>query len=234
MGVSAREFETDRSLTTGLAARLACRRGALRATTAASRRAMCRQSRHPAAKACGGFLAVLPSQSETLPGDRGVGSRRPELPRAGARSRHPDRSAALPRLAERRVGRGADRRRACLARRSGELRDRLLVLVRGGADRGRHRGPPHRLRLQRPMYRTNIPCVPAGVFHGPLVVSMRPLRPADAIRAMQITSRFPSVHGAPVHLGMPEMIGIADIGKPDYGDAVRSEPTSSRCSGRAA
>jgi uncharacterized protein YcsI (UPF0317 family) len=71
-----------------------------------------------------------------------------------------------------------------------------------------------------PMYRTSIPCVPAGVFHGPLVVSMRPLRPADAIRAVQITSRFPSVHGAPIHIGMPEMIGIKDIDKPDYGDAV--------------
>ena len=71
-----------------------------------------------------------------------------------------------------------------------------------------------------PMYRTNIPCVSAGVFHGPLVVSMRPLTPARAIRAVQITSRFPSVHGAPVHLGMPEQIGIADIAKPDYGDAV--------------
>ena len=75
-----------------------------------------------------------------------------------------------------------------------------------------------------PMYRTSIPCVPAGVFHGPLVVSMRPLRPADAIRAVQITSRFPSVHGAPVHLGMPEMIGITDIAKPDYGDAVPIGP----------
>ncbi|MFL5288631.1 MAG: putative hydro-lyase [Rhodopila sp.] len=71
-----------------------------------------------------------------------------------------------------------------------------------------------------PMYRTNIPCVPAGVFSGPLVVSMRPLKPKDAIRAVQITSRFPSVHGAPVHLGLPESIGISDIGKPDYGDAV--------------
>ena len=75
-----------------------------------------------------------------------------------------------------------------------------------------------------PMYRTNIPCVPAGVFNGPLVVSMRPMKPADAIRAVQITSRFPSVHGAPVHLGMPGAIGIADIGKPDYGDAVPIGP----------
>ena len=71
-----------------------------------------------------------------------------------------------------------------------------------------------------PMYRTNMQCVPAGVFNGPLVVSMRPLKPRDAIRAVQITSRFPSVHGAPVHIGLPGMIGIADIAKPDYGDAV--------------
>jgi uncharacterized protein YcsI (UPF0317 family) len=71
-----------------------------------------------------------------------------------------------------------------------------------------------------PMYRTSIPCVPAGPFRGPLVVSMRPLRPADAIRAIQITSRFPAVHGAPVHIGMPERIGIADLARPDYGDAV--------------
>ncbi len=75
-----------------------------------------------------------------------------------------------------------------------------------------------------PMYRTNIPCVPAGVFHGPLVVSMRPMVPRDALRAIQVTSRFPSVHGAPVHLGQPEAIGIADLGRPDYGDAVPVGP----------
>ncbi len=71
-----------------------------------------------------------------------------------------------------------------------------------------------------PMYRTSIQTAPAGPFHGPMVVSMRPFKPADAIRAVQVTSRFPSVHGAPVHLGKPEMIGIKDIAKPDYGDAV--------------
>jgi uncharacterized protein YcsI (UPF0317 family) len=74
-----------------------------------------------------------------------------------------------------------------------------------------------------PMYRTNIQCRPAGAFHGPLVVSMRPLRPSDAIRAIQITSRFPSVHGAPVHIGLPAAIGIADLAKPDYGDPVPVE-----------
>ncbi len=75
-----------------------------------------------------------------------------------------------------------------------------------------------------PMYRTNIPTVPAGPFHGPLVVSMRPMKPADAIRAIQITSRFPAVHGAPVHIGLPEAIGIADINAPDYGDPVPIRP----------
>ena len=73
------------------------------------------------------------------------------------------------------------------------------------------------------MYRTSLPTVPAGPFHGPLVVSMRPLKPADAIRAVQITSRFPSVHGAPVHLGLPELIGIRDLARPDYGDPVPVE-----------
>ena len=71
-----------------------------------------------------------------------------------------------------------------------------------------------------PMYRTTIETTPAGPFRGRLVVSMRPMKPADAIRAVQITTRFPSVHGAPVHLGKPESIGIADIQKPDWGDAV--------------
>ena len=63
-------------------------------------------------------------------------------------------------------------------------------------------------------------CQAAGAFHGPLVVSMRPMKPADAIRAIQITTRFPSVHGAPVHIGKPESIGIKDLARPDWGDAV--------------
>lgn len=71
-----------------------------------------------------------------------------------------------------------------------------------------------------PMYRTSVPCTPAGRFAGPLVVSMRPMRPDQAIRATQITSRYGPVHGAPVHVGEPAAIGIADLGRPDYGDAV--------------
>lgn len=70
------------------------------------------------------------------------------------------------------------------------------------------------------MYRTSIETAPAGVFRGPTVVSMRPLTAADAIRAVQITSKLPQVHGAPLHLGDPSRIGIDDIARPDYGDAV--------------
>ncbi|MGE4064504.1 MAG: putative hydro-lyase [Rhodospirillaceae bacterium] len=69
-----------------------------------------------------------------------------------------------------------------------------------------------------PMYRTNIACASAGPFAGPMIVSMRPFKPADAIRAIEITGRYPQAHGAPVHFGKPETIGIADIERPDYGD----------------
>ena len=75
-----------------------------------------------------------------------------------------------------------------------------------------------------PMYRTNIATQAAGRFAGPLVVSMRPMQAADAIRAVQVTSRFPSVHGAPVHLGDPALIGIASLAEPEYGDAIVLEP----------
>ncbi|MCC2607439.1 putative hydro-lyase [Planctobacterium marinum] len=71
-----------------------------------------------------------------------------------------------------------------------------------------------------PMYKTNIPCKSAGRFSGNMVVSMRPMKAADAIRAIQICSRYPSVHGAPVHFGDPSLIGIKDLSQPDFGDAV--------------
>eukprot|EP01034_Spumella_vulgaris_P023604 gene23604-29840_t len=74
------------------------------------------------------------------------------------------------------------------------------------------------------MFRTNIRNQGAGPFGGNMVVSMRPMKAADAIRAVQITSRYPAVHGAPVHLGDPALIGIADIYRPDYGDPVEIMP----------
>ena len=70
------------------------------------------------------------------------------------------------------------------------------------------------------MYITNIQTTPAGIFSGPLVVSMRPISRDKVVKAVQITSRFPSVHGAPIHVGDPEAIGIKDLSKPDYGDAA--------------
>jgi uncharacterized protein YcsI (UPF0317 family) len=75
-------------------------------------------------------------------------------------------------------------------------------------------------RCNVPMYITSTPTVPAGLFHGPTVVSMRPVPAGQVVRAVQVTSRFPSVHGAPVHLGNPAAIGIADISRPDLGDPV--------------
>lgn len=75
-----------------------------------------------------------------------------------------------------------------------------------------------------PMYRTNVPCVSAGRFAGPMVVSMRPFQPADVIRAVQVTAAFPGSHGAPVHLGDPAQIGITDLARPDYGDPVPVHP----------
>jgi len=73
------------------------------------------------------------------------------------------------------------------------------------------------------MYRSAIACTPAGVFHGPMVVSMRPIKARDVARAVAISGRYPDVHGAPVHVGDPAALGIADLARPDYGDAVAIE-----------
>ncbi|MBS5118472.1 MAG: putative hydro-lyase [Clostridium sp.] len=71
-----------------------------------------------------------------------------------------------------------------------------------------------------PMYKTNIETVKAGPFEGPMVCSMRPMTPENARKAYAITEKMPNVHGAPVHMGDGVEIGIGDIMKPDYGDAV--------------
>jgi uncharacterized protein YcsI (UPF0317 family) len=71
-----------------------------------------------------------------------------------------------------------------------------------------------------PMYRTSIACRPAGVFRGPMVVSMRPMLPQQAELAQDVCKRFPLAHGAPVHVGDPSAIGIGDLQRPDFGDPV--------------
>jgi uncharacterized protein YcsI (UPF0317 family) len=73
------------------------------------------------------------------------------------------------------------------------------------------------------MYRTSIETRPAGPFRGPVVVSMRPMRSSDAIRASVITARFPHAHGSPIHFGDPGKIGIGNLSKPDWGDTVTLE-----------
>ena len=75
-----------------------------------------------------------------------------------------------------------------------------------------------------PMYNTNIPCDPAGVFHGHMVVSMRPIPHKLVPAAVAITAGMPRVHGAPVQIGCPEAIGITDLAHPDYGDPVTIRP----------
>ena len=71
-----------------------------------------------------------------------------------------------------------------------------------------------------PMYITNIECTPAGRFRGPMVVSMRPIPSRQVVKAVEVTARFPKAHGAPVHIGDPATIGIEDLARPDFGDAV--------------
>jgi uncharacterized protein YcsI (UPF0317 family) len=75
-----------------------------------------------------------------------------------------------------------------------------------------------------PMFNTNIPCVPAGVFSGNMVVSMRPIPHALVPAAVKITAAMPRVHGAPIHIGYPEILGIKDLDRPDYGDPVTIRP----------
>lgn len=75
-----------------------------------------------------------------------------------------------------------------------------------------------------PMYNTSIPLTPAGVFHGNMVVSMRPVPRDLVVRAVTVTAAMPRVHGSPIHVGDPEAIGIQDISKPDFGDSVTIHP----------
>ncbi|MCQ9424500.1 putative hydro-lyase [Pseudomonas sp. LJDD11] len=75
-----------------------------------------------------------------------------------------------------------------------------------------------------PMYRTNRQCRPAGRLQGEMVVSMRPVPASRVAEAAKITARYPAVHGAPVHVGEPALLGIEDVSQPDFGDAVSIRP----------
>jgi uncharacterized protein YcsI (UPF0317 family) len=86
--------------------------------------------------------------------------------------------------------------------------------------------PVRHIELGRnvPMYRTTQPCVPAGRFAGPLVVSMRPIPEPLVARAVAVTARYPRMHGAPVQVGDPAALGIRALAAPDYGEAVPVAP----------
>ncbi|MCV2460772.1 putative hydro-lyase [Streptomyces sp. ICN988] len=75
-----------------------------------------------------------------------------------------------------------------------------------------------------PMYVTSRPCRPAGRLRGPMVVSMRPVPPAHLSAAIRESGLLPAVHGSPVHCGDPSALGIEDLDRPDFGDAVEREP----------
>lgn len=84
---------------------------------------------------------------------------------------------------------------------------------------------PHIARKQNvAMYITSIQTEPAGPFSGPMVVSMRAFKAADAIQAVLLSDRYRLAHGAPVHIGDPAQIGIADLMSPDFGEVPTLEP----------
>lgn len=72
-----------------------------------------------------------------------------------------------------------------------------------------------------PMFKTNIECEPAGIFNGKMVVSMRPIPYDQIVKSVMVTGTMPKVHGAPIHIGDPSIIGISDVTKPDFGDSVQ-------------
>lgn len=74
------------------------------------------------------------------------------------------------------------------------------------------------------MYVSSLECVPAGRFHGPMVVTMRPVAEARVGFVRELSARYPHAHGAPVHVGDPAAIGIRDLARPDYGDPVPIHP----------
>ncbi len=74
-----------------------------------------------------------------------------------------------------------------------------------------------------PMYVTNRECVPSGPFAGPMVVSMRPFEAGELPLVVSASGRYPSMHGAPVHIGDPEALGIRDLAEPEFGEPVEIE-----------
>ena len=222
MSVATMSRESSAAPQTGRAARLAARSGAVQGgDRRRSRRAMCRAT-SPSCRARWRATSCASASSTRSP----ARCLRPPSPgdfRLPTLADDLDIRTDLPRYRVFRQGELVDEP----ADIRGHWRDDLVAFVLGCSFSFEEALLEDGIELRHitcnatvPMYRTSIATAAAGPFHGPMVVSMRPMKPADAIRAIQITTRFPAVHGAPVHIGKPELIGIADLGKPDYGDAV--------------
>ena len=165
--------------------------------------------------------AVLPAEPEALPPDRGAGARADRASGVGAGGRHSNGPAFAYRVY----------RDGVLEAEVPDIaeywRDDMVSFLLGCS----FTFEEALMRAQIPMrhieqgsnvsmYVTNIDTQSAGVFSGPMVVSMRPVAHSQVVKAVQVTSRYPDVHGAPIHVGEPGAIGIKDISKPDYGDPV--------------
>ncbi|XP_066463656.1 D-glutamate cyclase, mitochondrial isoform X1 [Eleutherodactylus coqui] len=74
------------------------------------------------------------------------------------------------------------------------------------------------------MYKTAVPCHQVGAFSCNLVVTMRPIPQGKLEAAVVATHPMKKYHGAPVHIGSPDFLGINDLQKTDYGDAVQLHP----------
>ncbi|MDP2857418.1 MAG: DUF1445 domain-containing protein, partial [Bacillota bacterium] len=75
-----------------------------------------------------------------------------------------------------------------------------------------------------PTYVTSVPCIPAGPFHATMAASMRPIHSSLVPKAVTVTAKYIYAHGAPIHVGNPELIGIKNIMKPEYGDSPEIRP----------
>jgi uncharacterized protein YcsI (UPF0317 family) len=176
----------------------------------------------PHDRAAGGRLrlpALLPAEPQALPGPRGGGGRE-----GGARLRPgADLRTDLPRYRVYRDGKLAEERTDVRALWRADLVSFLIGCSFSFEEALAAAGVPLRhveAGCNVPMYRTSVATAPAGRFRGPLVVSMRPIPASLVPRAVQVTGRFERVHGAPVHAGAPEALGIRDLARPDFGDPV--------------
>ena len=236
MATATMRRERPEALATGLAARHAIRRNNFSGPTSGVAPGHVQANLAILPQNAGaGFPAILPAQSKTVPADRRFSAAGdPRIPDLGEDL---DIRTDLPRYRVWRNGALVDEPSDLMK----WWRDDLVTFAIGCSFSFEQALLEDGIELRHmtcdctvPMYRTSVETVPAGPFHGPLVVSMRPMKPADAIRAVQITTRFPSVHGAPVHLGKPEMIGIKPTSPSPIGATrCRSRTTKFRSSGRA-